>query len=698
MGFLKEGLDGKKPKRTWYRTIFFPDTPDGRTICCLHVTIYTLLFMMVLAPIMLYQVADMGINVLVAEDGKDAPSYDAWQTNMKGDARKDLKIHYDLYFFDIQNPEAALTGEKMVVVEKGPYAFRKYYNKFDISWSDHGDKVTYNTQTQFHFDESLTDPGLSLDDLLTLVYPTIVSFEFALRGIDVPREFKIGINELLTQKYNAVITDVSHYRNETDCPQVGGDAQCRAANNALRQLNELKALTRTYTDRLSNFADAMRAIYCKYGPNGMSPWWKVTPIDAYFGYLNDPVLVGLNELLWASGIEELQTFGNMSTAVPGLTSNYTSVADARRRRTPDVMYTGKQDPRKVGRFVRAYNMSGEQWICFSPNTTQDGYVPGENFPACDHFQAEWTYDDAKAESMGYGQGWSDSYSNRIAGSDGVSYGRPVTDPKVSMYISDIYRSVYAEHKSTPSDWHGIPLRRYGLQQKDLQNASINPENAAYYQFAPYGLLNLTKAGDNLVSLWASKPHFLDGDPRLVSAVSGMSPRDAAHQTFLDVEPNTGLLARAHKRLQLAYKVFDFTYTSVSGASVNTWESLCTDLETIDMAGAVCTEHDEKFLLCMSKPADWKYYRDDTDGLYVPTAWADEHVEMNDETADGLKTGLFAVYDLADAIFFWCPTFAVLIFVALLYNIKALESDERTSDFDEKEAGATALLNPLLNGI
>ena len=47
------------------------------------------------------------------------------------------------------------------------------------------------------------------------------------------------------------------------------------------------------------------------------------------------------------------------------------------------------------------------------------------------FQAEWTDNDEEAESWGYGQAWTDDYSNRIAGSDGTSYGRPVTDKKVT---------------------------------------------------------------------------------------------------------------------------------------------------------------------------------------------------------------------------------------------------------------------------
>jgi len=478
-----------KARKSWYRSVFFPETREGRTICCMHITVFTLLLVTVLMPIMLYAIADSGINTLVVEDSSDAPSYDSWRTNIDGDGA-DIDIHYDLYLFDIQNPETSLQGEKMAVVEKGPYSFDKYYRKFDISWSQHGEHVTYTTQNIFFFNEARSGAGLTLEDSLTMVYPTVASFDFALRGFPVPADFADVLSYELIQKYDMIGASINAYRNETGCPGSGG-VNCTVADQALLQVNELKVLSTTYIQGLDSFADAMRLVYCQFGPNGMSPYWQVDPVKAYFGFLNDPILTALEAL---TGIP-------MSTAVPGLTTNYTSQADATRRRTPDIMHTGKNDARKVGRYVRAYNMSGEQWVCFESNisTTNTGYIPGENFPACkvrkqnkneplylnfsdrslnpstppaensyidrsacsdSHtlpcplpsftpltsvhpcihvpcmrvqlFQAEWTDNDEEAEFWGYGQAWSDKYANRIAGSDGTSYGRPVTDTKVTQ--------------------------------------------------------------------------------------------------------------------------------------------------------------------------------------------------------------------------------------------------------------------------
>ena len=110
-------------------------------------------------------------------------------------SNQDLAVTYDLYYFDIQNPAEVLQGAKPVVTEVGPYAFREYFNKFDISWSDAGDTVTYNTQRYYVFDPERTDPGLSLQDKITLPYPTVIGFQYLINQI--PEGATILLNTLI---------------------------------------------------------------------------------------------------------------------------------------------------------------------------------------------------------------------------------------------------------------------------------------------------------------------------------------------------------------------------------------------------------------------------------------------------------------------------------------------------------------------
>lgn len=55
-------------------------------------------------------------------------------------------------------------------------------------------------------------------------------------------------------------------------------------------------------------------------------------------------------------------------------------------------------------------------------------------------------------------------------------------------------------------------------------------------------------------LFASKPHFLDGDPIYNINVKGMHPVREWHDTNLDVEPITGALMQAAKRIQLNIEI------------------------------------------------------------------------------------------------------------------------------------------------
>lgn len=65
--------------------------------------------------------------------------------------------------------------------------------------------------------------------------------------------------------------------------------------------------------------------------------------------------------------------------------------ETRRRRAPDTFKTGKKNARQVGQYVKYQGMD-LLWTCVAPMDSQDpnDYVEGEQFPACEHFNAEWT--------------------------------------------------------------------------------------------------------------------------------------------------------------------------------------------------------------------------------------------------------------------------------------------------------------------
>ena len=257
-----------------------------------------------------------------------------------------------------------------------------------------------------------------------------------------------------------------------------------------------------------------------------------------FGWLNDPILNFVLEILYATDADD-DAINGWTTAVPGVAVNWTSIDDTRRRRAPDTVKTGKNNGLETNQYIRYENQTS-QWVCIVPMESEQApnYVEGEMFPACAHFQNDWNA--TEAEEHGYREAYATEYANRIQGTDASLYGYPVTSEKLATYVSDIYRSAFLELTGIVTDWYDVPLRRYELQEKDLQNSTLWPPAAQWYNFAPSGMENMSYMG---VPSFVSKPHFLNGDSSLIAGVVGLDPKEEVHQTRLDIEPHTGLTAR-----------------------------------------------------------------------------------------------------------------------------------------------------------
>jgi hypothetical protein len=458
----------------------------------------------------------------------------------------------------------------------------------------------------------------------------------------------------------------------------------------------------------SNPADLLlKSLLCNT-ENGASPFWKTNPAPAYFGWLNDPVLLEVQQIL-----NMLQMKTGMvvpwTSAVPGITVNYTSVSETRRRRGMDTLHTGKKDTKQVSQYMRYNNMT-ELWSCVSPMSSQNTslYVEGEQFPACAHYQYNWTA--AEAEAMGYVHPFDTDYANRIQGSDANMFGRPVTTEKLQVFISDIYRSVYIKFDSTVN-WNGVKAHRYMLQSKDLLNATQNPENAQYFNYhAPSGMQNLTQASG--IPSWASFPHFLNGDPSLVGSIIGLDPKPEIHSSYLDIEPNTGLLVRAKKRLQVNYQLIPQTFPNFPNTTAANIHSICENFASIidtlasqgvslNISAPACNNtFVENMFTCLAIPSDWKYQ---ADNIFMPYSWVEEYFSLPQSDADDLNDSLFAIQNFGKTFQFWSMIAAGLLGAMIAASIytryamtKEIVDKHGVSIQDEMEYGYHQEVDPLLD--
>ncbi|XP_060583637.1 lysosome membrane protein 2-like [Ruditapes philippinarum] len=155
--------------------------------------------------------------------------------------------------------------------------------------------------------------------------------------------------------------------------------------------------------------------------------------------------------------------------------------------------------------------------------------------------------------------WSTEWANMINGSDGT-IGPPYLPKDITLYTfsSDICRSVPGIFHKTVETSQGIALWRFSGEPKGLANATVNPDNIGFCtptreNCLGAGLVNISNCQSVdffHLPVAISLPHFLFGDPRYINAVYGVSPNEEEHNTVIDLEPYTGLVLNAAKRLQI----------------------------------------------------------------------------------------------------------------------------------------------------
>ncbi|XP_023264420.1 lysosome membrane protein 2-like isoform X1 [Seriola lalandi dorsalis] len=149
--------------------------------------------------------------------------------------------------------------------------------------------------------------------------------------------------------------------------------------------------------------------------------------------------------------------------------------------------------------------------------------------------------------------WSTEQSNSINGSDGSAF-HPLLDKNERIYIftPDLCRTIYMEFEKDV-EVNGIPAYRFTPPRSVLASKEENPANEGFcvtpQECLGTGLLKVSpcRKGAPVV---ASFPHFYLADDQYPDAIEGMSPQREHHQTFLDLNPTTGVIVRANKRAQI----------------------------------------------------------------------------------------------------------------------------------------------------
>lgn len=161
--------------------------------------------------------------------------------------------------------------------------------------------------------------------------------------------------------------------------------------------------------------------------------------------------------------------------------------------------------------------------------------------------------------------WGSCYSNQIEGTDGTIF-HPNVDPEETLFMfsSDICRSIYAK-KEGEQVVKGVKTLVFTPPSDVFASPEENSKNVGFCEPKPClgsGLLRVTNCRHD-APLVISQPHLCDADENVTKTISGIKPDPTKHKTRLFIEPNLGVMVKAHKRLQfnallLAESEFELT--------------------------------------------------------------------------------------------------------------------------------------------
>ncbi|XP_077864537.1 lysosome membrane protein 2-like [Saccoglossus kowalevskii] len=118
----------------------------------------------------------------------------------------DVPIYMQLWFWDVKNPDEILAGELPHFVEKGPYTYREYRDKFDIVWNSNG-TVSYRNKVVFTFEPTMSVG--SEDDMITTLNIPLMSVGLKLEMMNI-----VGIGQWLVDLlFNSLDATVFYQRS-----------------------------------------------------------------------------------------------------------------------------------------------------------------------------------------------------------------------------------------------------------------------------------------------------------------------------------------------------------------------------------------------------------------------------------------------------------------------------------------------------
>lgn len=145
----------------------------------------------------------------------------------------------------------------------------------------------------------------------------------------------------------------------------------------------------------------------------------------------------------------------------------------------------------------------------------------------------------------------DSYCGMVNGSFGEGWAPRRNRSSISLYVTDICRTVTLDYESDVVN-RGVASYRFVGTERVFSNKTVDAEN---WCFCPDGVCIPSGVGNASscrfgAPVFVSFPHYYLADPYYIDQVEGLSPDKELHEFHVDLEPDMAVPTAVRARLQV----------------------------------------------------------------------------------------------------------------------------------------------------
>jgi len=460
--------------------------------------------------------------IMDSEDQRDnEDNYKNFKTNKHDDSPKNVQ---KFYYFEVTNVEEVMNSADGSVVprlnKRGPYAFRRYYDYTDFTFSNNDEEMSWFEYQWWEWDAEESCSGCSMHDNITQISQVFDTLFVMGKTLDESRQITFGngypgANSTVSQVtllMHAMAGQWTQVNQVLESLKSAADANTAAALNSLQQALAFadfgKVLQVLSPEQIYFETQTAKDFFFGYDSTILKAIWELEDfLTASLGQN-----LGLKNQLMALGVEStlVQIYFNGT-----LEENQVKWENKREKK-----YTGKSDKTKIAEFIERQSNTQSESDWWPDYVNENGET----------VSAAWTWDGIKSvEQMG-------------VGNTALQNGEDIT-----FWVSEARRFVDFQFKENVKMGE-VELKRYEIADHEFQNSRDYPVNLRWQQNGRSGLTNLTKYRGGQPT-FLSVPSFQKSDYEFYNEFYNLAPGDPNDIAYADFEPEFGMGFRGHKTVQ-----------------------------------------------------------------------------------------------------------------------------------------------------